>query len=124
MANSSWEPAFCTAGTSSSTPDNDALHAALCAVAATKKWPSRYTYVAEEDELDESVALVYVLDGEVDGLRRRFPHALLVAAPSVTGVDLPIVLGCEVPKAGDDLAAREETPAPPGMALEDPIQPA
>lgn len=91
MANPSWEPAFCTAGTSSSTPDNDALHAALCAVAATKKWPSRYTYVAEDDELDESVALVYVLDGEVDGLRRRFPHALLVAAPAVTGVDLPIV---------------------------------
>ena len=40
------------------------------------------------------------------------------------GVDTPISLGCEVPKAGDDLAAREETPAPPGMALEDPIQPA
>ncbi|MCZ6460457.1 MAG: GAF domain-containing protein [Gammaproteobacteria bacterium] len=91
MADTGWEPAFCTAGTRPSPPRSDALHNALCAVAAGKKWQSQYACVDSEYEVDASVALVYVLDGEVEGLRRRFPHALLVAAQSVAGVDLPIV---------------------------------
>ncbi len=91
MANPGWEPVFFTAGTKSPTPDNDALFDALCAVAADKKWQSHYTRVGSKDDVDASVALVYVLDGEVEELRRRFPHALFVAAQSVAGVDLPIV---------------------------------
>lgn len=90
MASPGRKPTFCVAGTDSSPPDNDALNDVLCAMAQAKDWDTRYVYSCNEDEMDESVALVFVLGAGVDGVRRRFPHALLIAAEAVAGVDLQI----------------------------------
>lgn len=90
MASPGRKPTFCVAGTDSSPPDNDPLSDAFYALAREKDWTTRYVFGSSDHEIDESVALVRLLGVGVDGIRRRFSHALLVAAEAVVGVDLHI----------------------------------
>lgn len=96
MAPDSGKPSFCIAGTTRNAPAESELAGRLRARAEERGWPSRYVSVCHGDEIDETVALVLLLDAGGDAVRRRFPQALLVGQAREPGLDLL------VPDAADE----------------------
>jgi HD-GYP domain-containing protein (c-di-GMP phosphodiesterase class II) len=91
MALDSSRPAFCIAQTapeSTGRGDSAALAERLSEGARARGWTVRTVDVCTSDEIDEQSALVLVIDAGADGVRRHFPHALLVAAHANPGLDL------------------------------------
>lgn len=86
------KPSFCIAGNA---PDGvvarlpiSPLAARLSELAAGRGWPIRTVDACQADEIDETTALVLVVDAGADSVRRRFPQALLISERAISGVDL------------------------------------
>ncbi len=96
------KPSFCIAGNA---PDGaeaglpvSPLAARLSDRAVACRWPVRTVDACDNDEIDETTALVLVVDSGADSVRRRFPHALLISETAADGMDLIC------PEAVDDAA--------------------
>lgn len=86
------KPSFCIAGNA---PDGaeaglpvSPLAARLSDRAVACRWPVRTVDACSNDEIDETTALVLVVDSGADSVRRRFPHALLISEIAADGMDL------------------------------------
>jgi HD-GYP domain-containing protein (c-di-GMP phosphodiesterase class II) len=90
MAPDSGKPSFCVAGTTSDAPEETALVSRLKDAANGRSWACRYADVCQDDEIDEVAGLVLVVGAGVDSVRRRFPHALLIASEPEAGIDLVV----------------------------------
>ena len=90
MAPDSARPTLCIAGSGQLGQRDGGLTALLKTVATERGWAERYVDVCGADEIDELVAVTLVLDAGVDGVRRRFPHALLISTEAEEGIDLQI----------------------------------
>ncbi|MEJ2087949.1 MAG: GAF domain-containing protein, partial [Gammaproteobacteria bacterium] len=90
MAPDSGKPSFCVAGTTSDAPEETALVSRLKVAAKGRSWACRYADVCQDDEINEVAGLVLVVGAGVDSVRRRFPHALLIASEPEAGIDLVV----------------------------------
>lgn len=99
MGLDSGNPSFCISGTERSAGSAVALAERLAARASARGWPVRVVDAPSGDDVDEQAALV-LLVGDVGarGIRRQFPHALLVSEREDALVDLLL------PAAVDDRA--------------------
>ena len=83
-------PGFCIADSGQPAPVRPGIERSLCEAATARGWSNSLVNACEGDDIDEQAALVLLRDGGVDSVRRRFPHALLVAIEDIPGVDLQI----------------------------------
>ena len=111
MASENGVPIFCIAG---STPEGGipeggaperaavawALSGRLATLAKARGWQVKKFDIRQDDEIDETTALVFATDAGAHGIRRAFPHALLVSGESADGLDLVC------PEAADDEALK------------------
>ena len=79
-------PVFCIAGAESS--PSVANCAPLWKLAERKGWYARQIAFCTADEVDDSVALLVLTEGNADKARRQFPHALVAGIPGTDGADL------------------------------------
>jgi HD-GYP domain-containing protein (c-di-GMP phosphodiesterase class II) len=82
------KPSFCVAGIEESAPAETPLAARLRAGALALGWQSRYVDVCRSDEIDETAAVVLVVEAGAESVRRHIPHSLLISESPDRGLDL------------------------------------
>ena len=88
MASDSGTPSFCIAAAPGSDDQAPQLVEQMRQLAASRGWQTRQVDVCQDDEIDELTAVVFLQGVGVESVRRRCPHALLIAAELEAGVDL------------------------------------
>ncbi len=88
------KPSFCVAvaaiaaGANRQADSGTGLAERLSELARARAWQVRCVDVCAADEIDEQAAVVLVEGAGAHGVRRRFPHALLVSEKEEAGLDL------------------------------------